>query len=56
MPKKTISTARCGSPRCRCNLTPRCRCHDLNALLALTLWDFSRRLHRHHTPEPKILP
>jgi hypothetical protein len=49
--KKSASTSSipsCGcSDRCRCSRELRCRCHDLNALLALALWDYSRALSRH---------
>ena len=48
MPKTKASSAipACGCVRCECHRGPRCRCHDLNALLALALWDYGRALRR----------
>jgi hypothetical protein len=44
------STPACGCGRsCRCYRELRCRCHDLNAFLALALWDYSRMLRRRRT-------
>jgi hypothetical protein len=49
--KKTSTTSAipaCGCKQhCRCQRALRCRCHDYNALLALTLWDYSRAVRRH---------
>ncbi len=47
MPKTNSSVIpSCGCTRCECHRGPRCRCHDLNALLALALWDYARMLRR----------
>jgi hypothetical protein len=49
MPKPSAKNAipACGCGRtCHCRNEVRCRCHDLNALLALALWDYSRALRR----------
>ena len=43
--KNQIPACGCGRA-CRCQNESRCRCHDLNALLALILWDYSRMLRR----------
>ncbi|MBW7895435.1 MAG: hypothetical protein H3C27_10010 [Opitutaceae bacterium] len=44
MAKTRAHPAACGCTRCRCHAELRCRCHDLNALIALTLWDYGRSL------------
>ena len=44
-PCKPIPACGCNRP-CHCQRELRCRCHDLNALLALTLWDYGRMLRR----------
>lgn len=36
----------CGCTRCHCDRGPRCRCHDLNALIVLALEDYRRALRR----------
>lgn len=36
----------CGCNRCHCQRGLRCRCHDMNSLLALVLWDFGRMIRR----------
>ncbi|HUG12751.1 MAG TPA: hypothetical protein VMM36_17175 [Opitutaceae bacterium] len=41
--RRTLA-ATCGCNTCQC--ARRCRCQDLNALIALTLWDISRSLRR----------
>ena len=52
MPKSTTrSTPRarlsCGCEHCSCcRRSPRCVCHDYNALLALALWEYGRVLRR----------
>ncbi len=43
--KNTIPPCGCGRT-CRCRNESRCRCHDYNALLALTLWDYGRAIRR----------
>ena len=50
MKKSTAKTSlpSCGCNRsCQCQSPLRCRRYDLNALLALALWDYSRLLRRH---------
>ncbi len=42
--KKVIPS--CGCQKCRCHNELRCHCHDYNALLALTLWDYGRMIRR----------
>ncbi|MBX3750189.1 MAG: hypothetical protein KF897_08880 [Opitutaceae bacterium] len=51
MPKTNTSSVipPCGCARCPCDRGPRCRCHDLNALLALALWDYGRMIRRRRT-------
>jgi len=42
-----VTIPSCGCNRtCRCHRELRCRCHDYNALLALTLWDYGRMIRR----------
>ncbi len=45
-PAKTVLPACDCGRTCRCRNELRCRCHDLNALLVLALWDYSRMLRR----------
>lgn len=46
MTKNQNTTPACGCKNCACRRGLRCRCHDYNALLTLTLWDFGQIIRR----------